>query len=479
MKYLFVIISFLCSVSHAQTFDLSLYQETNQEYLSFEDAKSKDYQVSESSTVNFGFAGEVVWLKIENINLPAEGDYVLTSMNGMADSVTAFIDTGDEIIRKDFGASLSEHKERYRNPLAFDIQDNYETIFIRISSHTFILDVFEVKEITQFEKDRLGYLIFIVFVMGVLLVLWAYNISLYIRLKENGHLFYSLFAFFILIMFAYIEGIGPLYIWSSVPWVLPYVEPLSLGVAAFGICRYSIWLLSSKGRQSILEKLLSICSYSALSLVPITFFIPAILASLIANILTTVCVLLILSYGISRIISKNRYAKYFVFGWSIFMLAALGRNLFNSGAIDYNPIFDILNYAGVIIEALVFTWLISKRIKEAEVELALTKEELEVLSNQLDHLTDRLKTSSEDESLGDIEQFVSKLDLQNYLIDPLSKREEEVLKELATGLTYQQIADKLFISKNTVKSHVIKIYEKLDVKNRTEALNKAKNLQLA
>jgi DNA-binding NarL/FixJ family response regulator len=54
----------------------------------------------------------------------------------------------------------------------------------------------------------------------------------------------------------------------------------------------------------------------------------------------------------------------------------------------------------------------------------------------------------------------------------LSGREEEVLKLLSTGYRYKDIADRLFISISTVRSHIYNIYEKLHVHNRTEALNK-------
>ena len=55
----------------------------------------------------------------------------------------------------------------------------------------------------------------------------------------------------------------------------------------------------------------------------------------------------------------------------------------------------------------------------------------------------------------------------------LSKRENEVLQLLAKGLLYKEIADQLGISVGTVRQHIHKIYEKLHVQNRTEALNKA------
>ncbi|MBS4460666.1 response regulator transcription factor [Lactococcus petauri] len=55
------------------------------------------------------------------------------------------------------------------------------------------------------------------------------------------------------------------------------------------------------------------------------------------------------------------------------------------------------------------------------------------------------------------------------LYDNLSKREMEVLKILAQGLSNQEIADQLFISLKTVKTHVSNIFNKLEVNDRTQA----------
>jgi len=54
----------------------------------------------------------------------------------------------------------------------------------------------------------------------------------------------------------------------------------------------------------------------------------------------------------------------------------------------------------------------------------------------------------------------------------LSKRENEILVMLSTGLLYKEISDKLTISSETVRKHVYHIYEKLHVSNRIEAVNK-------
>src|SRR5580765_302336 len=54
----------------------------------------------------------------------------------------------------------------------------------------------------------------------------------------------------------------------------------------------------------------------------------------------------------------------------------------------------------------------------------------------------------------------------------LTPKEKEILKELSKGLRYKEIDDEMKISIETVRSHARKIYEKLHVQSRTEALNK-------
>ena len=60
----------------------------------------------------------------------------------------------------------------------------------------------------------------------------------------------------------------------------------------------------------------------------------------------------------------------------------------------------------------------------------------------------------------------------------VSKREVEVLECLANGYTTSQVAAQLFVSENTIKTHIRHILEKLDASNRAEAVKKASQLGL-
>jgi LuxR family maltose regulon positive regulatory protein len=64
------------------------------------------------------------------------------------------------------------------------------------------------------------------------------------------------------------------------------------------------------------------------------------------------------------------------------------------------------------------------------------------------------------------------------LIEPLTERELEVLRLLSTSLSSTEMAEELFISVNTVRSHIRTIYSKLDVHSRYEAVARARELNL-
>ena len=71
-------------------------------------------------------------------------------------------------------------------------------------------------------------------------------------------------------------------------------------------------------------------------------------------------------------------------------------------------------------------------------------------------------------------------ELNQQLVDELniSSREMEVLQLMAEGLSNQQIADQLFVSPNTIKTHLARLFEKLEVGKRIQAVEKAKRLGL-
>jgi DNA-binding NarL/FixJ family response regulator len=73
-------------------------------------------------------------------------------------------------------------------------------------------------------------------------------------------------------------------------------------------------------------------------------------------------------------------------------------------------------------------------------------------------------------------QLHSTVEKDTETISPLTKRELQILEMIAEGLSYNQIADKLFISSATAKTHINHIYTKLQVSNKVQAINKLQGM---
>jgi len=76
------------------------------------------------------------------------------------------------------------------------------------------------------------------------------------------------------------------------------------------------------------------------------------------------------------------------------------------------------------------------------------------------------------------ERSASAVSLSQALVEPLSARELEVLRLVSEGLSNQEIGERLFLALDTIKGHNRRIFDKLEVKRRTEAIARARELGL-
>ena len=95
--------------------------------------------------------------------------------------------------------------------------------------------------------------------------------------------------------------------------------------------------------------------------------------------------------------------------------------------------------------------------------LALEKGARDFINKSLDvdEVIERLERVYRDEKIS--------FNYDEKIIEPLTKREEEILLEVLSGLTKKEIADKLYISERTLYNHLANIYAKLGAKNAIEA----------
>jgi len=149
----------------------------------------------------------------------------------------------------------------------------------------------------------------------------------------------------------------------------------------------------------------------------------------------------------------NKYKTIGLYGISLAVLLLLLRWL-ELKFLIYKNAFEI--YAGII--ALFFTGLgiwVSRKLTRPKTETRIIEKTV-----YRDPSLPFEVNSREMEALG------------------ISERELEVLQLMSQGMSNQEIGDTLFVSLNTVKTHAARIFEKLEVQRRTQAIEKAKKIGL-
>lgn len=153
---------------------------------------------------------------------------------------------------------------------------------------------------------------------------------------------------------------------------------------------------------------------------------------------------------------QNRFKKYALligYGLSLAIILALMKWL-ELRFVIYDHAFEI--YAGVI--ALLFTGLgiwLAVKLTRPKVETKIVEKPVYIRETG-----DFVLNETAMRELG------------------ISTREQEVLQLMGDGLSNREIGGKLFVSENTVKTHAARVFEKLDVQRRTQAVEKAKRMGL-
>ncbi len=142
-----------------------------------------------------------------------------------------------------------------------------------------------------------------------------------------------------------------------------------------------------------------------------------------------------------------------------------------------NTAYVVVAVLGII--TLIVIILLRKRVvnqQKLEVNILSISRQISSLKNENSTLKTQLQKTEEELQTLALKQSYVKESLPDNLVH-LSKREYEVLLFIAEGLSDKDVAEKIFVSVNTVRTHVRRIYDKLLVNSRTEAvaiLNKYK-----
>ncbi len=417
------------------------------------------------------FAGRL-WLHLPKGNLPVQDDRVIRTSNFFFESIRVYNDSG-EIIAKG-GARIPLNQWSIpSNYFTLPIPDHYQgDLWIEIiSDDASYLSFFLMSENEANEKFTIQ-LIFQAIASGFFLMIAFYALIMFVKLRRIYFLLLSTGSVFTWILGLKFTGFGFLYLWPSSPeWNLVAGFVLILiTVANMILFAYFLFDVPSVLPKFKVPLLLLLASYFVLLIIGFPLVERATIVG-IMHILPGTSFLLITAFGLYAWFKRIPLAGYFSLGWLSLTVFSLPFGLRNAGILEDNFFTQNSTTFGHFIEFIAFAFAASTYAKLNQKNVQKLQLELSESEDQIKKLIPFLHAREYNGATAELLQnFPSDLSFINDQIEePLSQRELEVLHCMIDGLNNTLIAEKLFVSVNTIKKHVASIYRKLQVNSRVDA----------
>ncbi len=318
---------------------------------------------------------------------------------------------------------------------------------------------------TILSRQAIGYLV-LVFIFLILALVG------YLILKNRIIAYYAFYLFATsLYIFKELNTL-PFHVFFEYPMVLNFLNESIVGTFLLSVLLYIRSICDEKNSYSFEPVFYKILIVSTVISIFVTSFIIDSTWNLVLSYFVNYGINAYLIIQLITNFKKSIPLRFFFLGISIIVVLGILMEL---------QLYNVINFPAV------FYWIIPGLI----LELLLIG--IGIIYGLKQHLNEMnqvmMSNSNLNESLSNLEKKVSHsrgayqtlianrgngaLNLpREYLDDPLTQREMEVVQLLNKGYTNQKLADEMFISRNTIKTHLKNIYKKLDVSDREEALEK-------
>ena len=321
----------------------------------------------------------------------------------------------------------------------------------------------EASNFTAYQNDKNKTHLYAGLYYGIVFMVFCFNLIFFFTSKDKTFLYYCLFLGAINLSFTGFDGM--LYL------LFDFKELDDLAI----VCHFLIQLFGAIFAASFLNLNTRTSKYKLVPyslIAPLVFYISYFVTDrfLFVAIGDILGMIILTIYWILGIVSikNNRFSSFFVIGYSMILFAGFLFLIPMNFGLFEGVTFNQLKL-GAFFEMLVLTYAITYRAKKVQEENNTIQIELKKYILQATELESKLKESnSKTQNKSTTEKRVSEIS-ESY---NLTARETDILLHISLGKNNQQIADELFISINTVKYHTRNMYEKLDIKKRSEVTSK-------
>ena len=294
---------------------------------------------------------------------------------------------------------------------------------------------------------------------GLLSAVVIFNLFFFFKFRDPIYLFYTIFLVSYSCAMFYYDGLMGMLNLSNLPVDLEAVIHLTIEITMF---LFSFRFLNLNHHLPAFRKyaiglvgLMAMFEVIYLTTGDFLFFAMADVIAMCSFLITWLI-------GLS-LIRQLKFARFYVLGYFILIVCGYYYVIaYNFGIFYIDGQSNFLKIASAF-DILIFTYAITYR--------------MDVLNKEHRHMIKELRTMlSQNEEKQNSDPLYSLLTENEITGQALTIREIEVLKCLGENMTNSEIAEKLFISNNTVKFHVRNIYQKLNIKNRKEVNQKIAGL---
>lgn len=345
----------------------------------------------------------------------------------------------------------------------FNFQTDSTVYYIRSSDALLKQLPLVLMDTPSFNEKEGKRLLRIGFYYGLGLMSILFNVIFYFIFKDKRFIAYCFLQIGVFVEFFYEDGM--FYYLSSGQLVLNNLLVYTVPITAAFACVFAYYFLDLRDTHKNYWRYvgpvigLALLSLILFTVFPWNGFLPII------DLLSFLSAAIPIGIAISRF-KKDVYARFLVLTFGVIVIFGVGFVLNMNFGLPWLSGFDMDALRMVsAFEIIAIGFAITFKVR-------VLQEENEHFRLEINKYLFTIKETAEE--IPNIPNYSDRNDistLQALKIDfQLTDRETEVLEGIWEGLTNQELADKLFISLNTIKYHISNLYVKLDVKNRTQAL---------
>ncbi len=398
------------------------YSFSHNETAKLEDVIKSDadeWQLSNQTELNFGFIKKPLWIRFRLKNYSTESvDKNIVLPHVSVDIIDLYLirkNKPTELIKAGFKRSFGERNIRTKDvivPILFSANETLD-VYIKIRSNGPLSAPIEIWEPKQFYQHQQNTLLISGIILGAMLIMFLYNIFVFVELKEKSYLYLSLYIVSLIMVDISISSFGLQYVWVNNLWFEEKSFTFSLGLL---VLFASLFVQSVIDVNKYLNQALKLCVGLGVVMVVLSLMVP-FAASIRASVPITVVVGLVAAWVVVDVLLHGtKVVKYLVIGWGAFLIGFLLLFLTALNIIASSFILAHSIQIGALFEVLFLSLALIEKINQANRQRDDALKSLLEIQKQT---TNQLETRVKDRT-SEIENMMKKLEKANKQLKQIS-----------------------------------------------------------